>query len=603
MDGDRVVFTTDYDIFDMHYKVINALKEDHKQVPLIEARIEELAEKYALAETDVQRMVISKPLIELRKTKARYENNGRVKEYIRSTSDLVDVYKHLIGRHGDVLLDGVRKDAGDVRVWIIRKYLDIAGMYCKHNVMWIPKLGDDTCDMCGQKLSRGFCVGCGTQSGDVGDAIHVERSSQYDTTANFMKFVSQAMGKHTTTPFKNMLEDLDTKAREWGWPIGKEVREMPMDIFGHRGTGTMHDLMDLMSAAGYSSRNKDKHLIITVYWGWELHDVNHFLDIIREDCILVSEMYAKVKRQSKSSEMNREYKYFKILQWHRDKLRHPLSEDQFDIITTPHILAEYESNMREICELINRPDRPYIPLRGSKANNQLRRARPSTTTSNMSTEYSLKFKENSNKLVASLIVLIKVLRDGKHIDISDMELKTLREYAEKQSDIESISLYAEKFFGGTPEQLTAKVKSIKERDETYFKGQIDNLLPKSSDSEFVTIVKPLIERFVFLLDAKTKEKDANDQPLPLIKADTKAKYWGFVDFLTRDAILHYSTTGQDLPELAGTTSLTSSTAIPATHMSAKQRADHIKDDFLAYLEEQKQKKAATVAVVATKPKK
>lgn len=365
-------FTTDCNINEIHYNVLKSFDGDIEQVDLIDKSIDGLDDVIAEATSKLEAKVAEKKKAELLKVRERYAGGARRKEYYGLAKGYIDEYKRLEGiREGNVS-DGVNiRDVTEYRIEIIRKYLEIANRYCTVNVVWQPDTGEEMCEVCDRTLVGGSCPGCGASS-TIEEAISIEKSGQYDAVANFMKFVACAMGEQAAASIDGVMHDMDIAAKKLKMIPAEEIRLMELDAYGHRGPYDMRQFMALMAEAGHSSRNKDKHLIIKAYWGWELLNVHHFLHIIREDCIRIHTEYKKVKRSEKISSINREYLYYKILQWHRDKLTRPLTEKHFDIITTDRILSDYENDMKEICKRLNDKDRPYIPLRGGKSRNRLR---------------------------------------------------------------------------------------------------------------------------------------------------------------------------------------------------------------------------------------
>lgn len=169
------------------------------------------------------------------------------------------------------------------------------------------------------------------------------------------------------------------------------------------------------------------------------------------------------------------------------------------------------------------------------------------------TEYSKKFKTNSATVTKHLISLIKGLRDQGHIDVQDVELELVTSFMDEQTEIDSITKFASKFFGGTQEQVETKINSVIKRDDSYFRENVAGVLPSASETDgnselsaVVKIVKPIVDRFAYLVTANTKKKDADGNPIPLITKETKNKFWNFIDALLRDAIEHFTTTEQTI---------------------------------------------------------
>lgn len=364
-------FSEDYDITILNYKILSALEKDADSLPLIENEIEKLELSRISAKNLIDISAIEEKLTMMRSVRERYQNGHRKREYWERTKEYITTYKSLRATTTDtIVIDGEQLSIIEYRIDIIRRYLEIAGEYYAHNVVWIPDGADTVCDVCDQQLIGGMCPNCGTAT-EKDDMMLTEKSSQYYTINNFMKYVIHSMGEQVADPIDDVMTDMDEQAVRMKLISAEKIRKMPLDNYGRRGPYNMTKFMELMAAAGHSDRNKDKHLIIKMYWGWELYNVRHFMDIIKEDCIKIDTLYEKVKRSDKASAMNREYKYYKILQWHRDKLARPLAELHFSIISTDHILIEYEGDMKKICALLNDKSRPFIPLRGGKPKRRL----------------------------------------------------------------------------------------------------------------------------------------------------------------------------------------------------------------------------------------
>lgn len=365
------IFSDDYDITILHYKILSALEKDIESVPTIEYEICKLESERAIVKNLIDMSDIEEKLEKMRSIRDRYQNLHRKREYWNRTKEYVSTYKTISNATTDtIIVDDEQITITQYRIDIIRRYLEIAGEYYQHNVVWIPDGADAVCDICDQQIIGGVCKNCGITA-EKDDLMLTEKSSQYYTINNFIKYVIHSMGEQIADPIDDVMKDMDAKAIEMKLMSASKIRKMPLDDYGRRGPYNMTKFMELMAAAGHSDRNKDKHLIIKSYWGWELYNVRHFMDIIKEDCIKIDTLYEKVKRKDKASAMNREYKYYKILQWHRDKLSRPLAELHFSIISTEHILVEYENDMKQISKLLDDKSRPFIPLRGARTKRQL----------------------------------------------------------------------------------------------------------------------------------------------------------------------------------------------------------------------------------------
>lgn len=170
----------------------------------------------------------------------------------------------------------------------------------------------------------------------------------------------------------------------------------------------------------------------------------------------------------------------------------------------------------------------------------------------MSTEYSKKFKNNSKQLAANLVALIKKFRKEGHIEISDVQLDIVLEYVNDQDELDAVSVFASKLFGGEQSSVVTKIQSIIKRDETYFREHVSGIMPSSGSSipsAVLEAVKILTDRFAYLISANTTHKDEKGNPIPLVKKETKAVIWKYVDALTRDAIEHFYTTNAVIDEV------------------------------------------------------
>ena len=129
--------------------------------------------------------------------------------------------------------------------------------------------------------------------------------------------------------------------------IGEYVKEMLLDPEGHRGVGTLKDMLTALEAVGLSRYYGDVHKVCERYWGWKLHNISHLETQIIEDCCKIKPIFDENKGERKSN-LGYWYTLWRCL----DRLNYGVSPDDFKIASTPKIIDFYERMWNIFCKVL-----------------------------------------------------------------------------------------------------------------------------------------------------------------------------------------------------------------------------------------------------------
>lgn len=575
MSGDIETFTTNYDIVNLHYKIMKLLSDDVNCLPEMDKIITNVKLEITKCNSIVEKMIPEENLAKLLASREKYANNTRLKEYLKLAKPMMEKYDGLNCYANNHIIDDSATTVLEERILVIKKYLELANRYCTVNVKWIPHKGCVLCEQCGFPIDGDYCSNCdmAVSKDSLTRSSISKKPSQYNTVTNFMKFVISLMGEQNASPFAEVIADMDRACRDKSlqdvYYTSSEIKRMEMTSTGIRGPYNMKDFVKLLKLSGHSNRNDDKHLIIRSYWGWKLYNVTKIIATIYKLVTSIHDIYKKIRPND--SMINREYLCYKIFQWFPNDLGLLLTQDQFSIIKTPKILTGYEADMKEICDILNDTRYPFIALKGVPNRAQLQPVSIPMNMEDGDTKYSTKFHERYLELVTKLITIVKQLRNSKLLEVGDDVLELLRKEANKQTPKQAINGFCGKFFIADPSN---RLSHIMDRNQKMVEDNISKILP--GDSSLTDIIKPTLDRIIFLLTANTNKKDDKGVPIPIISADIKEVIWKYFEILLENSILHCAEIGE----------------VPGVNLSESEFKGMLKScqKFLEYRESKKPKK-------------
>lgn len=359
-------YEDDYDIIDLHGRVLLKFASDLKSLPLLRSKLDLTKGKLESRLSIVERKAIYRSIDSIRQEIENVEAGVEKEEYMERARDLISIYETLgvqvktVSFGNKITVEKEPSDRASLRSKVIGEYLNVVKDYIPINIM---KISEDIirCFGCGSSFDMiesdevcgsHHCSVCGLQrdatcssfGSSMGSKTSTGRNN-YEDRDNFFKAVRRYQGKQSNKIPDSLYEALDEYFEKYGMPISSVIRERPLDKHGRREGSSRNLLFRALFDINRSAYYEDVNLIGHVYWGWTLPDISHLEDIIMEDYDLSQRIFERIKNDRKSC-LNSQYRLFKHLQ----RLGHSCTEADFKIITTRDIIEYHESIWRQICE-------------------------------------------------------------------------------------------------------------------------------------------------------------------------------------------------------------------------------------------------------------
>ena len=298
----------------------------------------------------------------------------RLNNYTQESKPLLEDYRK-IGVKLEVVAFGkesVKPEIGEMteeqeyRIMIIERYLEIVRKYVEINIF---KKCYSMCNNCKADISLSSvndagmleCSVCGVESVTLAKSvspdeesvtvnINVSNLKDYEDRENFYKAMVKYQGKQPNKFPSNLYDMLDEYFSSIGFPIGKEISEMPINedsdtSIKTRGKSNRSLMLKALKDIGMSSFYEDINLLCRIYWGWVLPDLSELEDAIMIDYDLSQEVFERHKGDRKSC-LNIQYRLWR----HLSRRGHPCRPNNFKIIKTPEIIKYYERVWEIICD-------------------------------------------------------------------------------------------------------------------------------------------------------------------------------------------------------------------------------------------------------------
>lgn len=269
-------------------------------------------------------------LQELIKEKSKLENKLKIftkegwDDYIEKVRPILEKYSELttykkakkihIGgsaskEESDMLEDEKRKWA---RLEIIRKFIRISKNFIEMDIIFYPpfQVGCDECDLPLDQMSVDdehgvYICECNAIFGRVystetpnidPDKIDSGVNNSYDDKTNFIRRLKSYQSIQTRNISKDLLNLLDIHMQEkYLLPPASEIREMPLDTYGHRGSPktSVKLLIETLKETNNSSHFQDINPICYELWGWSCPSIEHLVPTILKDYTKTQEVYKR----------------------------------------------------------------------------------------------------------------------------------------------------------------------------------------------------------------------------------------------------------------------------------------------------------------------
>ncbi len=310
------------------------------------------------------------------------ENGEKLKIYDDKANHLLSEYKKYSGSIKTVefsMNDTEYEEMDDelkYKLHIIDQYLEIAAHYIEIDVIRISKKPTQICLDCGTSLNKIalsengtiICPKCRTEHDTVimtklskdGSRINTINTCEDESIDNFLKAFIRYQGLQTDFPHDEdkVYKELDDYFARNDFPLGHEIRALPLNNKGRRGNTNHKMLWDALSHIGRSEYYEHANLLGHRYWGWKLPDVMHYKELIVSHYNKTQKIFYQIPsdERGRNSSLGTQYRLWRHLQL----IGHDCHVDEFRIAENPDSLRTHNKLWRLMCEGANEPDIYYI---------------------------------------------------------------------------------------------------------------------------------------------------------------------------------------------------------------------------------------------------
>ena len=312
--------------------------------------------------------------------------------YIEETREVLELYAQIgvkrevidFGGRGNSMDPGhssktvsvQNNEENEYRIMLIEKYLRISRKYSQVDIY---KKRVNCCNNCKSDISTSvieedgimICSVCNVEiitlshsithdDGAVSSGSHHINNAIYEDRGNFEKALINYQGKQSENFPSNIYDKLDKYFISIGYPIGKEISQLPLNNDSRtsiktRGNSSRSIMLTALQNLEMFKHYKDINLLGKIYWNWSLPDLTELEHDIMNDYDISQEVFERIKGGRKSC-LNIQYRLWK----HLTRIGHPCVSSDFKLIKTTEIIKFYESTWKIICEELGW--NPGIPL-------------------------------------------------------------------------------------------------------------------------------------------------------------------------------------------------------------------------------------------------
>jgi hypothetical protein len=310
------------------------------------------------------------------------ESGYRTEEYNNLVKDLLVEYKKYAGSVKTVIFDMSEDDEYEeitdetrARIIVIDKFLEIAKKYIEIDIIRSNNRPSDICLGCNSLLSKTgvtengiqICSICQTEytvlilSKLSKEGSHIISNNVDDESIdNFIRAFIRYQGLQPREHITDLLfTQLDEYFIENNNPTGNEITQLSLNKRGRRGDTNHKMLWVALNSIGKSELYEDTNLIGHLYWGWTLHNIMHYKEIIVSHYIKTQKVFYQIppEERDRTSSLGTQFRLWKHLQL----VGHECYQDEFKIAENADSMRTHNRLWRLMCEGADDPDIYYIP--------------------------------------------------------------------------------------------------------------------------------------------------------------------------------------------------------------------------------------------------
>ena len=367
-DGNKITgsYSIDLNIYSIDKYVIKNIKDKTSiELKTLLQNKEILLSEIRKPQTKIDRYNCKDEIDSINKKMKNMKNTQELVSYKDRTKVWLDAYTKLGSSNKVVVFNELKNrdihdlpnEEDEIRSFIIRKYLSIAGDYTSINLIKQESLVN-RCDQCNEKISLSdpnedgniFCL-CGKKYEtynhsyqDDDDYQYASKGNNLDIFINNMKdVIKKYKGDHIPKLPTNWIKRLDKY-------FENHPKKIPLVNVKNKSHISDGDYVKVMLEAlsnkdvNMSKHYDDVHYICYAYLDLELPDIDDIINPILEDCRKIYQIYIDNKGERKSN-MGYWYLLWRCL----DRRSAKCSPNDFKIVSTEEILDWYEKMWRLFC--------------------------------------------------------------------------------------------------------------------------------------------------------------------------------------------------------------------------------------------------------------
>lgn len=318
---------------------------------------------------------ISDEILQIQTGEKLKNYNNRVKNILEEYHKYDGIVKTIVFDINDQNIDF--NDDHKRRIYLIDKYLEIAGEYLSIDIIRVDNKQSDLCNGCGMSLAkvapsdegtiRCPYPECQTEHNAIimmklakdGSRIIMNNNTEDESIDNFLRAFMRYQGLQQDKPDPNLYIELDNYFKLHERPTGSEISVLPLNEHGRRGDTNHKMLWDALSHIGRSEYYEDTNLIGHIYWGWVLPNLMNYKELIISHYNKTQKVFYQIPpdERGRNSSLGTQYRLWRHLQL----VGHLCHMDEFKIAMNQESLRCHNKLWKLMCEGAGDPDIYYIP--------------------------------------------------------------------------------------------------------------------------------------------------------------------------------------------------------------------------------------------------
>lgn len=311
-----------------------------------------------------------------------YSSGDYLKTYNSKTEDILNKYSQK-GAHLKVKNvnfnnksgEKIEEEIDEEVLLLIDNFFNVAKKYININIVRICNKKGEICISCGYDLKNvpiigienKCCPSCNTENDEIsvnnfdndisknpGGTIVVDDES----VNNFMKAFIRHQGLQPSIPNESIYEELDEYFSQINKPIGDEVKHFPLTKNGYRGDTSPSMLLEVLSKIKKTEYNEYVNYIGKHYWNWELPNLMHLHDRIKNDYLLTQAAYIKIPEDERERHSSLGTQFRLRMHLLLRGINRP--EEEFKIAKNSESMQKQKQLWKRMCEECSDPEIRYL---------------------------------------------------------------------------------------------------------------------------------------------------------------------------------------------------------------------------------------------------